>query len=79
MTKLIGRVRGLTSAGVLLGMAAVPGLARPAQYRRTQPLPAGEIEIVIVGIAVLVTFGAVLGLIWNRLNAKRSNAVSRRP
>jgi hypothetical protein len=54
---------------VLLG--AVPGIVRPSHYRQTAPISASEIELVVLGVAVLVTFGLSLALVWNRLNAKQ--------
>ena len=57
-----------------LALAALPGIARPPQLRRTAPIPASEIELALLGCVVMVTFGVVLGLIWNRINSRKTKA-----
>jgi len=57
-------------------LAALPGIARPSQLHRTAPIPAGEVMLALLGFAALVTFGIILALLWNRLNAGHARPAS---
>lgn len=54
--------------------AAIPGIARPPQFRRSAPVPASEIELAAFGFFALLIFGILLAVIWHHFNARRSKA-----
>jgi len=74
--RLARTIRCCAAAGFVFTLAAVPGIAKSPQFRQTAPVPASEIELAVLGCAVLVGFGVILGLIWNRMNARRTNSAT---
>ena len=64
LSSLGGRVEAIS----LYVLAAIPGIAVP-KFRQAAPAPPNDIVLVVLGCVVLVAFGVILGLIWNRFNA----------
>ena len=56
--------------GELFSLAAVPGIVRPPNYRTAPPIPASEIALALIAVAVLMAFGAIIAIVCNRLGVE---------
>jgi len=52
-------------------VAAIPGLTRPPVYRASQPIRPKEIWIFAIGSALIVMFGILVMLLWNRFGERK--------
>jgi hypothetical protein len=61
--------------GSVFMFAAIPGIARAPQFRRSAPVPTSEIELAAFGFFALLIFGIVLAVIWNHFNERRPKVI----
>jgi hypothetical protein len=63
-------IQGYVAAMSGFSIAAIVGIARRPQLGQAAPVATSEIVLAALGIALLMIFGIILALIWNRLNAR---------
>ena len=49
-------------------LAAAPAITSAPQYRRTAPVAASDVLIVVIGCVAILAFGVALMAAWNRYN-----------